>query len=842
MTSDRAQSAQSDRPEAIPASNPSPSVSSCDDLSVVLAQLDHPAALLDGDRRLLAFNPALVQFLGVADTPLQGQPYWDAVLVEAMAQGLWSESDVQQLQRAVQTAGSDPTPLILTTRERAGVCVQVTPMPSGGMLLTLRPQGHSQLVEVFSAEMHRQLMTLESALESAIDGIAILNDAGHFIYLNSAHLNLFGYDQSSELLGQSWHCLYDTPEARRIEQTALPVLFQTGHWRGEAIAQRRDGSTFYEEITLTRIDTGGLVCVCRDISDQKQAEEALRQAEERYRSIFENAIEGIFQSTPDGHYLNVNPALARIYGYASPEDLIATITDINTQVYVDPERRLEFIRLMQETGEVSEFESLVYRQDGSVIWISENARSVYGDNNTLLYYEGTVEDITVRKESEEQLLLNAFYDSLTQLPNRALFMNRLKVALNQAPHRPNHLFALLFIDLDHFKSVNDRLGHPVGDLLLMQVSQRLQECVRAGDTVARLGGDEFAILLENIQSVNDAIHVAERIQETLSKPFHLQTNDVFTSASVGITMSRDQTTGLLYQTLEDLLRNADIAMYRAKHLGKACHEVFDSTIHTTPLPQMQLETDLRRALDQHQLLLYYQPIVKLTSRQIQGFEALLRWQHPTRGLMLPGEFLAIAEERGLIGSLEKWALHEACQTLHRWESQGLIDPLLTISVNLASQQFMHSMLSHQIRTLLQDTAIAPHRLRLEIPECVMMNDRTLVIDNLRSLKELGVQLCIGDFGTGYLSLSRLHQFPIDTLKIDRTFIHGLGNRGDHWTLVKTLLNLASSLGMQVIAEGIETVEQLVQLTTLGCEYGQGYLFSSPVDVATAEELVTRRTL
>jgi diguanylate cyclase (GGDEF)-like protein/PAS domain S-box-containing protein len=681
-----------------------------------------------------------------------------------------------------------------------------------------------------------------AAIEAAADGIAVFDEKGTFRYANPAYLRQFGYQSSDSLSRHTWQQFYIPSEVRRFYLEIWPSLCRQPQWRGEAIALRQDGTTFPQEVSLTHIADSHLVCTCRDISDRKRTEAALREAEARYRSIFENAIEGIFQTTPEGRYLNVNPALVRIYGFKSSEDLIANIHSIQHQIYVDPNRRSEFIRLMEENGRVANFESLIYRRDGTPIWISENAHCVYNSRGDLLYYEGTVEDITTRKQSEEQLFLNAFHDSLTGLPNRALFMNRLKTALNALPRRPGHQFAVLFVDLDRFKQVNDSLGHLLGDQLLIQVSQRLQDCVRGGDTVARLGGDEFAILLEDVQSADDAIHVADRIQEQLGWAFCLQGHQVHISASVGIAISHHEATRQPYQNLEDLLRDADVAMYRAKQRGKACHELFDGTRQIQVFSQGQLEEDLRRALEQQELELHYQPIVALQSRRVRGFEVLMRWQHPTQGLVPPGRFIDIAAEAGLILMLEEWVLRQACQQMQQWQVQGLADPAMTLSVNLTEDQLVQPTLIGQVGRILAETGLGPGCLRLEFAEALMRTNMEAIAQNLHGLTDLGVQLCIDDFGTGFLSLSQLHSLPIHSVKIDRSFIHRAGVSMESQAIVKTIVSLAETLRMGVIAEGVETLEQLVQLMAMGCEYGQGYLFSSPVDQATAESLLLKKQL
>lgn len=441
------------------------------------------------------------------------------------------------------------------------------------------------------------------------------------------------------------------------------------------------------------------------------------------------------------------------------------------------------------------------------------------------------QSITQRKQSEKLLRYNAFHDKLTNLPNRVLFTERLARALKRTKQRKNYLFAVLFIDLDRFKVVNDSLGHMVGDQLLIAIARCLESCLRPKDMVARFGGDEFAILLNNIKDVNDAIGVVRRIQEQLNSPFKLNGQEVFTSISVGIALNT-----INYVQPEDILRDADTAMYRAKTLGKARYEVFNLAMHDHVLTLLQLENSLQRAIERQELRIQYQPIILVETGKITGFEALVRWQHPDWGLVFPNDFISIAEESGVIIPLGYWVLREACRQMRVWQLQ-FSDDSLTISVNLSSKQFLQSDLVAQISQVLRETGLDSRCLKLEITESVIMENLESATSMLIQLKDLGCELHMDDFGTGYSSLSYLHRFPLDLLKIDRSFISRMDTSGKELEIVRAIVTLAHNLNINVIAEGLETAEQLAQLRALQCKYAQGYFFSKPVGQEVAEVLI-----
>lgn len=443
------------------------------------------------------------------------------------------------------------------------------------------------------------------------------------------------------------------------------------------------------------------------------------------------------------------------------------------------------------------------------------------------------QNIAERKKSEEQLRHNAYHDGLTNLPNRALFIDRLGCAIKRKKRHKDYLFAVLFIDLDRFKVVNDSLGHMTGDQLLIAIAKRLKSCLRSEDTVARLGGDEFAILLEDIKDVSDAKRIAKRIQEELKLPFNLDAQEVFTSTSVGIALGTTD-----YDKPEDLLRDADTAMYRAKALGKARYEVFDTAMHDHVVTLLQLETSLSRAFSRQEFRIHYQPIVLLETGRISGFEALVRWQHPTRGLLSPAEFISVAEETGAIIPIGYWVLREACLQMRSWQLQFPEKPL-SISVNLSSKQFSHPDLIKCISQTLQETSLDARSLKLEITESAIMENSESATAMMKQLRDLEVELHIDDFGTGYSSLSYLHRFPVDVLKIDRSFISRMNISDQKAEIVRTIATLARNLGIEATAEGVETAEQMAQLRLLQCKYGQGYFFSKPIDNSAAGAMLAQ---
>jgi diguanylate cyclase (GGDEF)-like protein/PAS domain S-box-containing protein len=568
-----------------------------------------------------------------------------------------------------------------------------------------------------------------------------------------------------------------------------------------------------------------------DKSDAAGESRDKQNESDRFRSAFDFAAIGMAIVSTEGRWLQVNRSLCHILGYTGQE-LLAT--DFLAVTHPDdlPTALSNIGQLLKGKVQASQMEKRYINKSGHEVWVHWSVSLVRDPYSTSVHLIFQIQDITDRKLAEQQLHHDAFHDALTGLPNRALFMDHLKLSIARARRNENQKFAVIYLDLDRFKIINDSLGHTIGDQLLVGIADRLKNHLRPGDTVARLGGDEFVLLIEDIAEDTEAVHVAERIQHELAVPFNLSGREVFTTVSLGIAPS---TTG--YERAEDILRDADTAMYRAKSLGKARYEIFDKAMHARAINLLQMETDMRRAVEREEFILHYQPIVSLENFRLRGFEALVRWQHPERGFISPMDFIPVAEETGLILQLGEFVLREACAQMQRWQKMFPVDPPLVISVNLSSKQFSQNTLINKVASIIQETGVNPLTVKLEITESVVMENIETATEMLRQLRALGVQLAIDDFGTGYSSLSYLHRFPIDTLKIDRSFVTRMSENNENTEIVRTVVVLAQNLGMDVVAEGVETNEQLVLLRKLGCENGQGYFFSKPVNSDGAKKII-----
>ncbi len=576
----------------------------------------------------------------------------------------------------------------------------------------------------------------------------------------------------------------------------------------------------------------GVLVFAMDITERRRAEDALRETAERYALAALGANDGLWDWDLKNNEIYFSPRWKAMLGFS--DEIGASPKEWFERIHSDDRFRFDGELQAHLRGETPHFmvESRLRHRDGTYRWMLTRGIAVPGENGEPLRMAGSQTDITEQKTAEQRLQHEAIHDVLTGLPNRALFMDLLGRSLGRSRRRIDYLFAVLFLDLDRFKMINDSLGHMIGDQLLIAMARRLERCLRPGDVVARLGGDEFSILLDDIHDVSDATRIADRIQNELRQPFQLGGQEVFTTASIGIALSETS-----YDRPDDLLRDSDTAMYRAKAMGKACHQVFDAAMHSRAVALLRLETDLRRAMERNEFVLFYQPTVCLRSGRIHGVEALIRWLHPERGLVLPDDFIPHAEETGLIIPIGNWVLEEACRKMREWHREF---PHLTISVNLSVKQFTQSQLSLQVQNTLYETGLNPNCLMLEITESMLMENPESTATMLEQLKRLDVKIHIDDFGTGYSSLSYLHRFPIDTLKIDRSFVSRMAAVNENLEIVRTIVTLAHNLGMDVIAEGVETAEQLAQLRALECERAQGYYFSEPVNAQAINRLFSAK--
>jgi diguanylate cyclase (GGDEF)-like protein/PAS domain S-box-containing protein len=674
-------------------------------------------------------------------------------------------------------------------------------------------------------------------------GVLVLGAGGEVRLANPAALGLLGLSEES-VIGKPFPGLSldvrgedgapvapDGRPLRRVYESGQPVhdVVVSVHRRGE-----EDASWLLVNARPQLAADGSVhqvICTLTDLTRRRHAELALRQSEQFVKAIFANVREGLIVYDHELRYVAWNTFMEDTTGFRAEQVLGKKALEVFPHLRDQGIDQLLLRALAGEPVVLSDAQYLDSRT-GEQKWYIGSYAPLRNPAGLVIGVIGILHDITDRKRMEEQLLHDALHDSLTGLPNRALFVDRLQRALERSRRRPDDLFAVLYLDLDRFKVVNDSLGHSMGDRLLVEVSKRLQEALRGVDTVARLGGDEFAFLLEELEGLGDATRAANRVLTDVNAPFVLEGQEVVMTGSIGIILGAKG-----YERAEDVLRDADIAMYRAKAQGRGRHQVFDRSMHARAVALLKLETDLRRGIERGDLRVHYQPILALASGKVVGVEALVRWQHPERGLVFPADFIATAEETGLVLPLGEWALEEACRQLARWRAQPAGRADLHMSVNLSPRQFSQEGLVAKIERVLREGSLPPASLILEITEGSIVEDSERAHAIVSALKALGVRLYIDDFGTGYSSLNSLHRFPIDGIKVDRAFVAGMAGGGDDLEIVRTVVLLAQSLGMAAIAEGVETPEQLAQLRALKCGYAQGYLFSAPLDAEDATRVL-----
>lgn len=670
----------------------------------------------------------------------------------------------------------------------------------------------------------------EHLLRHINDAIIIFEPENETVLdVNDYACKMYGFSRH-EFLGKSLQTIsQNVAGGRRYIDRLLARVEQEAY---ESVHFHKNGSPINVVLNASLIEfqeQKAVLCIIRDVTHRTRANAALRESEKKFRNLIENMSEGLLELDQHERIIFTNARFCEMTGYAS-EELIGRIP---SDFLLDDEGR-EIVRQAnsrRRKGVSDAYELKVIRKNGEPLWAIVGGVPLTDKDGKIVGSMGIHTDITERKLAEERLLHNAMHDSLTGLPNRALFLEHLRRAMSRSPYRERS-FAVLFLDFDGFKLINDSLGHAEGDNLLKLIAGRLEALLRGNDIVARLGGDEFTILLDELNEPEDVLNVVRRIQDVLTKPFALGGRDVFISASIGIALKDEK-----YKLPEEILRDADIAMYRAKSAGKARHEIFNHEMHEQVSKRLRLETELRLAFERGEFRVFYQPIMHLTTNRLIGFESLIRWFHPERGQILPNDFIPIAEETGLIVPIGEWVLRESCRQIGEWQRRFPEKKDLHISVNLSCKQFIQHDLADRVAAVLLETGLDAKHLRLEVTESHVMENSQAAIKIMNSLRELGVRLSIDDFGTGYSSLSYLQRLPIDFLKIDRSFVDVMNKTMENSEIVKAIVMLAKNLGMDVIAEGIETREQAASLINLECTFGQGYFYSRPTDAAQAEQIL-----
>jgi diguanylate cyclase (GGDEF)-like protein/PAS domain S-box-containing protein len=671
------------------------------------------------------------------------------------------------------------------------------------------------------------LRQLEKAVETMSLGVSITDLQGRILYLNPAEAERHG-SSVEELLGRQARDL-SPPEDRRPFSAETAREFRP--WKRERVRLRKDGTPFPVQLTSDLVtDVAGqpvsLVTTCEDITERKAAEQALRESEERYALAARGTNDGLWDWNLRTDRLYLSPRWKAMLGYEE-DDVGEAPSEWLSRIHPDDLQKVQ-ARLsghLESRTAQFEVEHRIRHKDESYRWVLSRGFALRDATGRAYRMAGAQTDVTDRRA----------YDALTGLPNRVLFVERLHYAFARSKRRGDYLFAVVFIDLDHFKVVNDTMGHLLGDQLLIAVAKRLEGCLRPGDTVGRLAGDEFALLLETIRDASDTTPVAERIQKEMSAPFSIGGHEIHVSVSMGIAIS-----GTSYEKPEDLLRDADAAMYRAKSLGRTRYEVFDAAMRQRFSERPASEDELRTAVDQGAFRLHYQPIVCLETGKLQGFEALVRWAHPQGRLALPGEFLPVAEVVGLLPAIGAWVLREACRQMREWDAEFPEAHRLSLAVNVSTRQFARGDLARDVETALRDHGLEPDRFHLELRESALLMKPQWVTPVLARLRKLGVRVDLDDFGTGYSSLNCLHRFPLNGVKLDGIVVAALAKDGESVPLASSVMQVARALGLEVVAEGVEEESQVEALRLLRCPRAQGRYFSPPLEPAAVAELLARQ--
>jgi diguanylate cyclase (GGDEF)-like protein/PAS domain S-box-containing protein len=783
--------------------------SSWDRLSDAVESVNEAIALFDAEGKLVLFNRKWIEFypwlkgIGSGSTLLEMREASRAHMrSEEQQQGQENsdvdqedpkESYIEQLADGRWYLASDAN-----TSEGGKACVRI------------------DITE--SKQTEQELRKLSRALEQSPASVVITDTDGCIEYVNPKFEEMSGYS-AEEVKGENPRILKSGDKDPQEYKELWDTITSGQEWRGVFHNKRKDGSIYWEAASISGLRGGNgdithFIAVKEDITARKRAEDQLRMN----ATVFETASEGILVTDANNRVMTVNPAFSRITGY-QPEEIIGKDPKILSSGRHGPEF---YSSIWQQINRKGFWSGEIWnrRKDGSIYpeWISI-VEMRDEKSGKVKEYVAVFSDISQRKRDEEQIRRQANYDALTGLPNRSLFFDRLNQAVISA-RREKWLLGLLFVDLDRFKAVNDTFGHVMGDEILQEVGERLQMCVRDSDTVARLGGDEFVVLVHDLAEVNDAAQIADKIIDQMSMPFSISGRNVSLGASVGITIYPEDT-----ENAEEMMRNADMAMYRAKEGGRNRYQFFTIGMQEQVKERVELEQDLRQAIQRDELILYYQPIVDSQSGVLTSVEALLRWEHPKNGMISPDIFIPLAEEGGMIIPIGSCVFEEACRQLREWRDDGLD---FNVSVNISYRQLSKEFSPWVVSSILKEHGVRGEWLTLEITEGLLMDDSPEVMEWLNGFKNLGISLSIDDFGTGYSSLSYLKRFPVDVLKIDRSFVNGLPDDAGDASLVDAILAMAQSLGLQVVAEGVETEQQSKFLQNLGCDRLQGFYYGKPM--------------
>jgi diguanylate cyclase (GGDEF)-like protein/PAS domain S-box-containing protein len=803
----------------------------------------------DGAHRLLYVSPGALNLWELTPEELIDNPECLRPLIPP--------EDLEKLDQSLQASAQNLDPWTdawrVTTPSGRQVWMQLAakpqPLPGGsiiwdGLVLDVtdrkQEEAERQAIETSLRQSEATVRQILAAIPDLLlwtrpDGICVGVSEGQDLE------NLFSEDFN---LGSNQYDLLP-PELIPQRQAAFRQALATGEVQVYEQELNIGGIHQYEEVRVVPVEPDLLLVIVRDISDRKrreierihneayrqQAEQALRDSENRYRLVAENISDLVCLYDLEGRYTYVSPSCKTLLGY-DPEELLG-LTPYDFIHPDDQAQARQEIHDLAARGDIPRpFINRARTKTGEYIWVETLVKPILNEAGQVTQFQTTARDVTDRIRVENQLRHAALHDALTGLPNRSVLMERLAEVIERSQDDAQEQSALLFLDLDQFKVINDSLGHLTGDQLLVWVANKLSQVVRTTDIVARISGDEFVILLENLDHPDQATYVAQRVLEDLKKPFLMEQREIFITSSIGIVLDFSP-----YQTAEDLVRDADIAMYQAKASGRANYAVFDPHMRIKVVQRMNLSNDLRRALEYQELLLYYQPSVALEQLTIQGFEVLLRWQHPQLGMVSPDQFIPLAEETGLILPIGHWLLQTACQQLATWRHQLDAAQHLRLSINLSVKQLQAKDLLAQFEHTLAATGVPPEALTLEITESLLVQNFDMTHQTLSEVQTRGIHISIDDFGTGYSSLSYLHRLPVDALKIDRAFVSYMGQDAKNQTIAESIIALSNVLGLDAIAEGIETVEQLHWLQDHGCEYGQGYLFSKPVPASEVSRLL-----